>query len=279
MKKSDKPTPPPATDPQTTSTPPIESTPAPSTTTNQPPETKPPEQPTVETISAPPIGDVKPVEAAPANTPPVATISAPPIDNEPPPVHQAQPILTNIPPATPPPQIPPPGKGNRDLQYYMGLDWTKGNAELAKEQGVSRQAIREMRIKVEKAKAAGNTPSFSDVTKAEPLPVQQMVDYDLMAATVFDMSTGLLTTTFGPEWQPRPAQQPGQPDEREIVCGALKHYFKSKNAQDIPPGLMLTAVVIAYAGPRLRAPNTASKLQMAWTWVKLKLSKLRKKDK
>lgn len=274
MKKSDKPTPPPATDLQTTSTPPIESTPPPSTTTNTPPESKPPEQPTtpVETISAPPIGDVKPVETAPANTPPVATVSAPPIGNEPPPVHQAQPI------PAPAPQIPPPGKGNRDLNYYMGLDWSKGNAELAKEQGVSRQAIREMRIKVEKAKAAGNTPSFADVTKPNPAAVPlDVVDYDQMAATVFDMSTGLLTTAFGNEWQPRPPEQPGMPGERDGVCAALSLYFKSKQAKDIPPGLMLTAVIIAYSAPRLRAPNTASKLQAGWTWLKLKLSKFRKK--
>lgn len=229
------------------------------------------EKSAVETVSTPPIGDVKPVVG---ETKPVETISAPPIGNEPHPIHEAQPISQTPPPV---PQMPPPGKGSRTLNDYLKLDWTKTNADLARECGVTPQAIAQQRKKVEVARAAGKVPTFEDVTKPETPLAVQVVDYDAMAAVVFTMTTGLLTTTFGPEWQPRPAEQPGQPGEKDIVCGALSLYFKSKNAQDIPPGLMLTAVVIAYAGPRLRAPNTSSKLQMAWTWFKLKLSRFRKK--
>lgn len=271
MKKSDKNQ---AGEPSSTATPPIDNT-----TSN---ESKPQEEnqtttPKVETVDTPPIGEVKPVEPAATNTPPVETISAPPISGEPPPVHNAEPIKpAPAMPETPPPQTKP----FSGLSEWMNADWNKSNADLAKENGVSRQAVAQMRKKVEAEKAKGNTPTFADVTKPQAEQVEmvsKVVDYDVMAATVFDMSVGLLTTTFGPEWQPRPAQQPGQPGERDAVCYALKHYFASKQAQDIPPGLMLTAVVIAYAGPRLRAPNTANKLQMAWTWFKLKLSKFRKK--
>jgi hypothetical protein len=263
MKKSDKPTP---SEPSSTATPPIESTPAPE---SKPPETPPAEVPKVETVATPPIGDVKPVESTPAN---VETISAPPISNEPPPVHQAEPLL---------PQSPAPVKPFSGLSDWMQADWNKSNADLARENNVTRQAVAQMRKKVEAEKAKGNTPTFSDVTRPDPAAaemVSRVVDYDVMAATVFDMSTGLLTTTLGPEWQPRPAQEPGKPGERDMVCMALKVYFQSKQAQDIPPGLMLTAVIIAYAGPRLRAPSTSSKLQMAWTWLKLKLSKFKKKQ-
>lgn len=256
------------TEPGSTSTPPIEGT---TKNESQPQEKNETNTPAVETVDTPPIGEVRPVEPAATNTPPVETISAPPISQEPPPVYQAEPITPA--PATPPPQSQP----FSGLSEWMKADWSKSNADLAKENNVSRQAVAQMRKKVEAEKAKGSTPNFSDVTKTETPLAVEVVDYDTMAATVFDMSTGLLTTTFGPEWQPRPVQEPGKPGEREVVCYALKNYFKSKNAQDIPPGLMLTAVVIAYAGPRLRAPSTSSKLQMAWTWLKLKLSKFKKK--
>lgn len=262
MKKKDTP---PTKEPESTATPPIESTAAPE---SKPPETNTPPATPVETISAPPIGDVKPAENAPAA---VETISAPPISDEPQPINQAQPIQ---------PQTPPPPKVFSGLADWMNADWNKSNADLARENNVTRQAVAQMRKKVEAEKAKANTPSFADVTKPgeqTPEMVSKVVDYDVMAAMVFDMSTGLLTTTFGPEWQPRPPAEPGKPGERDMVCGALKVYFQSKNAQDIPPGLMLTAVVIAYVGPRLRVPNTANKLQMAWTWFKLKVAKLRKK--
>jgi len=265
MKKSDKNTP---NEPSSTVTPPIESTTPPESKPPEPQGETPAEVKPVETVSAPPIGEVKPPENTPAA---VETISAPPIGNEPPPVNQAQPILPNT---------PPPAKVFSGLSDWMQADWSKSNADLARENNVTRQAVAQMRKKVEAEKAKANTPSFADVTKpGQPQSemVSKVVDYDVMAAMVFDMSTGLLTTTFGPEWQPRPPEEPGKPGERDMVCGALKVYFQSKNAQDIPPGLMLTAVVIAYCGPRLRVPNTANKLQMAWTWFKLKLSKFRKK--
>ena len=261
MKKKDTP---PSKEPESTATPPIEST---AGTESKAPET-PPETTAVETTATPPIGDVKPVETAPAA---VETIAAPPISNELPQINQAEPIQA---------QTPPPAKVFSGLADWMNADWSKSNADLARENNVTRQAVAQMRKKVEAEKAKANTPNFADVNKPGELPaemVSKVVDYDVMAAMVFDMSTGLLTTTFGPEWQPRPPAEPGKPGERDMVCGALKVYFQSKNAQDIPPGLMLTAVVIAYCGPRLRVPNTANKLQMAWTWFKLKVSKFRKK--
>lgn len=208
----------------------------------------------IATVTAPPIEEPTPTAKPVENTAPAETITAPPIGEG---------------KAT----IPPPGKGSRTLSDYLNLDWTKTNADLARETNVTRQAIAQMRKKVETAKAAGAVPTFADVTAPAALPLAAVVDYKALSYAVFDMSTGILTSTLGPEWQPR------EPNEREAVCIPLSVYFQSKQMQDLPPGLMLTAVVIAYAAPRLRAPSTSSKLQMGWTWLKLKLAKFKKVKK
>ncbi len=96
------------------------------------------------------------------------------------------------------------------------------------------------------------------------------VDYALMSGALFDMSTGALSTMFGPEWQPKSAQ------EREHVIMPLMHYLKSKQVQDIPPGMMLTIIICAYAAPRLREPSTASKLSAMWVWLKSKIIRKKK---
>lgn len=105
-----------------------------------------------------------------------------------------------------------------------------------------------------------NKPAFDDVAAATATPV----DYKSMSEGCFDLSATVLSSTFGPEWQPR------TPEERQAVCGALEVYLRSKQAKDIPPGLMLTIVVVAYATPRLTVPTTKAKLYTAWTWLKEK---------
>lgn len=256
-----------ATPPETVSAPPITETTLPANPAREG------EQPPAETISAPPITETTAAAEKPVIDIASETVSAPPISGEEGKPVDAQPISANG------NTLPPKGKGSRSFQDYLKLDWTKTNADLATECDVSRQAIAQMRRKVETHKANGGAPDFSDVVRQPAAAVQQMVDYDAMAAMVFDMSTGVLTNALGPEWQPRPSEKPGMPSEREVMCGALKAYFQSKNTPDIPPGLMLTALIISYGAPRLRAPSTASKLSMAWTWMKLKLSKFKKVKK
>lgn len=115
-------------------------------------------------------------------------------------------------------------------------------------------------------KGSTNRPQadFSDVTAAAAATT--LVDYKLMAGALFDMSAGVLTNTLGPEWQPRSVE------ERGTVCSALEIYLQTKQAKDIPPGLMLTIVVVAYAAPRLQAPSTKEKLMpmISWGWLKVK---------
>lgn len=238
----------------------------------------------VETVTAPPISETPASTPAPASTNAPVETTAPPISETTAPksstdlLAEAAETETETPATATAETLPPPGRGSRTFEDYLKLDWTKSNSDLAKECGVSRQAIAQMRRKVEQHKASGGAiPSFADVTKAETPIAAKVVDYDAMAGMVFDMSTGILTMTFGPEWQPRPAQEPGKPGERDVVTGALSNYFRAQQVQDIPPGLLLGVVCIAYAGPRLREPNTSSKLKMAWTWLRLKISNLRKK--
>lgn len=91
------------------------------------------------------------------------------------------------------------------------------------------------------------------------------VDYKLMSEATFDLSVGVLSNSLGPEWQPK------TPEERQSVCTALETYFKFKQVKDLPPGLALTIVVVAYSAPRLKEPSTSSKLRLAWTWIKVKI--------
>jgi hypothetical protein len=99
-----------------------------------------------------------------------------------------------------------------------------------------------------------------------------------MAGMLFDMSTGTLAVVLGPEWQARPSQEVTLPDgrkqvvdERMNVVSALAKYLESKEVKDIPPGIMLTVVVLAYAAPRFQAPSTKAKIVGGWTWLKSKI--------
>lgn len=105
-------------------------------------------------------------------------------------------------------------------------------------------------------------PDFSDVTQLSAVTV----DYGVMAGATFDMTVGIAASTFGPEWMPR------TPEERNMVVESLRVYLASKQVKDIPPGLMLTIILVAYSAPRLNAPPTREKLRFGFTWVKMRVS-------
>lgn len=116
-------------------------------------------------------------------------------------------------------------------------------------------------------KGSRNKPLFDDVKEA----TKPQVDYSIMANMTFDMGTGLLANVFGPEWLPAPSPKEGIPGERDVVVASLKTYLESKQVQDLPPGLMLTVVVCAYALPRFQQPTTSGKVKMGWIWLKAKV--------
>lgn len=120
-------------------------------------------------------------------------------------------------------------------------------------------------------------PDFSDLNgSASPVAgateaVQvASIDYKALSEMMFDTSTALMAGSFGPEWKPRNA------DERSAVVGPLARYLESKQVRDVPPGMMLCIVVVAYSAPRLKEPSTAGKLKLAYGWVKSKLSRGKK---
>lgn len=112
------------------------------------------------------------------------------------------------------------------------------------------------------SKTKTTAADFSDVAQLQAVSV----DYGVMASALFDMSTGTAANIFGPEWMPR------SPEERNMVVEALRTYLASKQVKDIPPGLMLTIIIVAYSAPRLNAPPTREKIKFGWTFFKMKVS-------
>lgn len=106
-------------------------------------------------------------------------------------------------------------------------------------------------------------PDFSDVLGQTAQATG--TDYGVLASLFFDTGTGVATTIFGPEWQPR------NPEEKAMVTGPLAVYLKSRGMTDLPPGVVLSIVCLAYSAPRLQAPSTKQKLGLWWMWVKSKI--------
>lgn len=117
------------------------------------------------------------------------------------------------------------------------------------------------------AGAATGDASFADLPgmPGEATPVSLVAaepNYDVMSKLLFDMSAGTLAIALGPEWAP------DNEAERTNVCVALKAYLAAKGVQDVPPGVLLCFVVIAYSAPRFRKPATANKLRTLGGWCK-----------
>lgn len=111
--------------------------------------------------------------------------------------------------------------------------------------------------------STATTPRFT----IEPAQASLLPNYQQMAEMSFNMTTGLLSQVFGPEWQPR------NDEEKGLVVKATADYFKSVQLPDIPPGYVLCFVCLAYAAPRLNQQPTKTKLQQGWLWFKSKFSR------
>jgi SAM-dependent MidA family methyltransferase len=110
-------------------------------------------------------------------------------------------------------------------------------------------------------------PDFSDLTGTAQTPGIATVDYKAMSEMLFDMSTGVAATSLGQEWLPKSVE------ERQMVCKPLAAYMKSKEMKDLPPGVVLSFVVLAYSMPRFAQPSTKEKLVRGWFWLKSKLQR------
>lgn len=70
----------------------------------------------------------------------------------------------------------------------------------------------------------------------------------------------------GEEWAPQLNPELGL-DERAQMRDAWATYCEHKEIRDIPPGMALSMVMLAYISPRLFMPKTKSRLQVAKEWV------------
>lgn len=117
------------------------------------------------------------------------------------------------------------------------------------------------------AKNKPKAPDFSDIqTQAVAI-----VNHEELSAQIFDLTTGIFSAYFGPEWAPK------NEDERKSVVMPLAKYLKSKDVKDIPPGMMVCFVVAVYSASRINQPGTRSRLQewwgkmkLGWAWFKFK---------
>ena len=76
----------------------------------------------------------------------------------------------------------------------------------------------------------------------------------------------------GPEWQPKvDATQ----DERRDMAAAFTTYCRAKNLSDIPPGIILLAIITSYAAPRFAQPITQKRTAGAIIWMREKYRKWR----
>lgn len=109
------------------------------------------------------------------------------------------------------------------------------------------------------------SPGETETQTAELTPEQAATDYTALANITFDTGVGVLTLVFGQEWQSQ------NDSERSAVVKSLQSYYVAKQVKDIPPGVMLSIVCLAYAAPRLKHPNTSGKIKNAWLWFKVKI--------
>lgn len=96
------------------------------------------------------------------------------------------------------------------------------------------------------------------------------VNYRQLAEVCFDLSTNTAGAIIGPEWRS------SGPAEREGMLVPLEMYLRSQEVKDIPPGAILCFAIAGYITVRLQVPNTRTKLNLAWAWIKSKMPGKRK---
>lgn len=68
----------------------------------------------------------------------------------------------------------------------------------------------------------------------------------------------------GEEWRPEDL-------EREQISAAWGNYFRIKGYRDLPPWMVVVTASVCYAAPRLRLPETQTRLGRLWMWLRSKL--------
>lgn len=76
----------------------------------------------------------------------------------------------------------------------------------------------------------------------------------------------------GEDWEPIKNDDLGI-DERAQMSEAWAQYAEAKQWKDIPPGVLVSIVMLGYIGPRLAKPKTKTRIKVAWLWLKDKFTK------
>lgn len=99
---------------------------------------------------------------------------------------------------------------------------------------------------------------------------QAMVDSGAAARTAGAQAANLLVALGmmigGDEWAPIVIPDKGI-DEGANLQKAFGDYFVATNRKDLPPGVVLSFVVLAYAAPRCFRPTTRERLGLAKAWI------------
>lgn len=80
------------------------------------------------------------------------------------------------------------------------------------------------------------------------------------------MLTGVAQMVGGEEWKPMKIPDQGI-DEQKHLNEAFADYFEAKEMDDMPPGMVLSVVVLSYAAPRFAMPQTKTRMQKAKEWI------------
>lgn len=93
-----------------------------------------------------------------------------------------------------------------------------------------------------------------------------MTDYAVLGDLAAGMTAATGVMVFGAEWDFR------DPAERQGMAMAYAEYMRAKEIRDIPPGMVLTMVLVSYSVPRLQLPETQSRMQKIGGWIKSKIA-------
>ena len=93
-------------------------------------------------------------------------------------------------------------------------------------------------------------------------------------AAIADSIFALGQVIGGDEWAPVHDPKTGT-DERAQMKQAWGRYCAEKGIGDVPPGVAVTMVTVAYIAPRLAMPKTKTRLQRAKDWIGNKVARYR----
>lgn len=71
---------------------------------------------------------------------------------------------------------------------------------------------------------------------------------------------------LGPAWQPTD-------EEKRNLTNAWGTYLKAKGINDVPPGVLLLATLVAYARPRITDETTQGRIVGVYQWLKSKFKR------